>query len=151
MMEKIFTPLNKEIDRRENKHDGLNYCEKLLCLRQWKKTVKNGLLVEVQHCVICRVRPTNSKQDFVCGANVEAWNPTQKNDRVFAKSEDSHALRLESKLSDLRAVNANLHSLREQNRIYTSFRPKNKPHREGRVHFLVGMEHCVICRIRTDK
>ena len=42
-MAKIFTALNKEIDRRENKHDGLKYFEKSLCLRQWKKTVKNGL------------------------------------------------------------------------------------------------------------
>ena len=38
-MAKIFTTLNKEIDRRENKHDGLNYCEKSLCLRQWKEPI----------------------------------------------------------------------------------------------------------------
>ena len=31
-----------------------------------------------------------------------------RNDRVFTRGEDSHALRLESELSDLQAVNANL-------------------------------------------
>jgi hypothetical protein len=32
------------------------------------------VLVEVKHCVICRVRPTNSKQDLVCVAYIKDWN-----------------------------------------------------------------------------
>ena len=34
MMAKIFTALGKEIDRREKKHDGLNYFEKSRSLGQ---------------------------------------------------------------------------------------------------------------------
>ena len=57
--------------------ENIRFCEKYI--EKQPKTSQNSLfsavfLVEVRHCVICRVRPTNSKQDLVCGAYIKDWN-----------------------------------------------------------------------------
>ena len=60
-----------------------------------------------------------------------------RNDRIFTKGEDSHALRLESELSDLQAVNTNLRCF--ATRIKLTHHSDKKDLTVGARSCLVGM------------
>ena len=62
-----------------------------------------------------------------------------RNDRIFTKGEDSHALRLESEPSDLQAVNANLRCF--ATRIELTHHSDKKDLTARARSCLVGMEH----------